>query len=283
VTDERAHVEVPSSDGVTIALHDFGGDGEPFLLCHATGFLGRAYAPLAAELEPSFHVWALDFRGHGDSTAPADDRFDWSVFTDDLLSVIDALGTEPIHAFGHSLGGGVLMLAEQRRRGSLRSAFLFEPIVIPALEGVLPAGPSSMGDAARRRRSVFPTKAEALHRYASRPPLNELRADALYAYVEHGFRTLPDGSAQLKCRPEHEAATFEASGKPTLETVADIDTPVTVAIGTTTQGWTPADFGEQVADALPNGHLERHPSLGHFGPLQDPVAIAESIVAATHG
>ena len=126
----------------------------------------------------------------------------------------------------------------------------------------------------------FPSTAAALHRYASRPPLNELRADSLFAYVEYGFRELPDGSVQLKCLPEHEAATFAADGKPTLEIAAQVQTPTTIAIGTTAEGWTPATFGPAIVESLPNGRLEVHPTLGHFGPLQDPVAVAASIAAA---
>ena len=37
-------------DGVTVALHDLGGDGPPALLVHATGFHGRALGPLAREV-----------------------------------------------------------------------------------------------------------------------------------------------------------------------------------------------------------------------------------------
>jgi hypothetical protein len=34
-----------------------------------------------------------------------------------------------------------------------------------------------------------------------------------------------------------------------------------------------------VAAALPRGELVRHDDLGHFGPLQDPAAIAADIAA----
>jgi pimeloyl-ACP methyl ester carboxylesterase len=276
-------MRVPSTDGVTIVVHDFGGSGDPMLLCHATGFHSHAYQPLAAQLASHFHVLALDFRGHGDSTGPDNGRFDWAGMADDLLAVVDALGGDPVFVFGHSMGGGASLLAEQRRPGTLRSAYHFEPIVVPALEGVLPEGPTAMADTARHRRATFPSTAAALHRYASRRPLNELRADSLFAYVEHGFRELPDGSVQLKCLPEYEAATFGAGGKPTLTTAAQVGTPMTIAIGTTEEGWTPATFGPAIVEALPNGRLEVNPSLGHFGPLQDPVAIAGSVIAALHG
>ena len=84
-------MHVSSTDGVTIVVHDLGGSGDLMLLCHATGFHARAYEPLAAQLASHFHVLALDFRGHGDSTAPHNGRFDWEGMADDLLAVVDAL------------------------------------------------------------------------------------------------------------------------------------------------------------------------------------------------
>jgi pimeloyl-ACP methyl ester carboxylesterase len=274
-------MQVSSSDGVTVAVHDLGGDGDPFLICHATGFCGRAYEPFAAELSGRFHVWAMDFRGHGDATAPANGRFDWTGMADDMLAVVGALTAEPIAVFGHSMGGGVSLLVEERQPGTLRSAYLYEPIIVPAQIDADWAPPidNPMGTAARRRRATFASKAEALLRYASRPPLEELRAGSLAAYVEHGFEDVPDGTVRLKCAPEHEAATFEAGGKPTIEQIAAVQTPTIVAAGRTEGDWSPAVFAPLVAGALPNGRLVVHPTMGHFGPLQDPVTIAEQIVA----
>src|SRR4051794_39364521 len=123
-------MRVESTDGVSVAVHDLGGDGPPLIICHATGFCAGAYIPLAEHLADR-HVWALDFRAHGDSTAPEQDRFDWDGAADDLAAVLAELGDDPIDAFGHSMGGAALMLVEARRPGTLRSAYLFEPIVVP--------------------------------------------------------------------------------------------------------------------------------------------------------
>lgn len=275
-------MQVESSDGVTVTVHDLGGDGPPFLICHATGFLGRVYQPMAASLTARHHVWALDFRGHGDTPRPANDNFDWGGMADDLDAVISALTDEPIAVFGHSMGGAVSMLVEERRPGTLRSAYLYEPIIVPAMasEGFSNGDNNSMATNARRRRPTFPSKADALLRYASRPPLNVLQAGALYAYVEHGFAEEPDGTARLKCAPEDEAATFAATGKATVDLVATIKTPTTVAVGKDEGSWSPSMFGPAIVDAMPNAVLERHPKLGHFGPLQDPDAIAEAILAS---
>ena len=270
-----------STDGVTIAVHDLGGAGDPLLICHATGFCARAYEPLAAELAGRFHVHALDFRAHGDSTSPADRRFHWTAMAEDLEAVIDDLGLPSFDVVGHSMGGAVALLVETRRPGTLRSAYLFEPIVTP--EGGFPARENPMSAAAARRRATFPSKDAALMRYASKTPLGVLRADALAAYVNHGFADQPDGSAVLKCPPEDEAATFDASGSITFDTVRVVQTPTTVAIGAVEREMGPAMFGPHLVAALPHGRLEEHPTLGHFGPLQDPSLIAAAIVASVHG
>src|SRR5690606_33432322 len=77
-------VRVPSSDGVTVAVHDLGGSGEPLLISPATGFCGGAYGPLATELHERFHVYALDYRAHGESSAPGSEALAWERMTDDL-------------------------------------------------------------------------------------------------------------------------------------------------------------------------------------------------------
>ncbi len=123
-------MRVSSTKGVTLAVHDLGGEGPPFLIAHATGMCGRAYEPLAAVLAPHFHVYAIDFRGHGDSSEPEDGDFAWAGMGADVLAAIDALGVDRIDAMGHSLGGASLLIAESVRPGVLRSAYLFEPIVL---------------------------------------------------------------------------------------------------------------------------------------------------------
>jgi pimeloyl-ACP methyl ester carboxylesterase len=274
-------MRVHSTNGVTIELHDLGGHGEPLMICHATGFCGRAYEPLAAGLRADFHVWAIDFRGHGDSTVPADGDFSWSRMADDLLAAVDACGFEGIRGFGHSLGGGVLFLAELARPGLLQAAYLYEPIILPPGLGPRLAGDENpMSATSRRRRPSFPSKPEALYRYASRPPLNVLRSDALRAYVEHGFADQPDGTVTLKCAPESEALTFESDTKPTADLLLKVEVPTTVAIGQPEEGPNPAMFGPVLAETLPRGTLLQYAHLGHFGPLQDPDTVAADVVAA---
>lgn len=273
-----------STDGVRLALHDLGGDGTPLLVCHATGFCGRAYEPLATALAPHHRVWALDARGHGESSGPTDGDQDWLRIVDDVLAAIDAIGG-PVHLVGHSMGGAVGLAAEARRSGVLRSAFLFEPIIFPSwIEPAAgsPRPPNPMAEAARRRRATFSSREEALSRYGSRPPLSALDPRALDAYVTNGFEELPDGSVALRCRPEVEGDTFEAAGSITIETIAGVAPPVVIARGGE-DGSPIADGAPAVAAALPQGRVATFPTLGHFGPLEDPDSVAAEILALTHG
>jgi pimeloyl-ACP methyl ester carboxylesterase len=265
---------VPSTDGVTVALHDFGGDGPALLIAHATGFCAGAYSPVAAALRPRFHVWGLDFRAHGDTTVPENGRLEWDGMVDDLLAVTDHLGEGTLHGFGHSMGGAVLLRAEALRPGTLASVFAFEPIVIP--RGWTNEGGNHLADSALRRRAEFDSKAAALQRYASRPPLSVFRADALSAYVEHGFVELPDGRARLKCAPENESRIF---GSQTIgpDEVADAKVPTIVAAS---GGGGPAAFAPFVVERVPNARLATYPRLTHFGPFEDPSLLADDTMAA---
>jgi pimeloyl-ACP methyl ester carboxylesterase len=271
---------VASSGGVTVALHDLGGQGVPVLFCHPTGFLGMTWAPMAAQLTDVAHAWALDFRGHGDSTSPASMDFDWAGMADDVLAVVDELGVPAgtLVGAGHSMGGTALLTAELRRPGTFARLWMYEPIVSPwrATEG---PRVNFMAEAARRRRPWFPDREAAYDNFSAKPPLDSLDPAALAAYVAYGLRDQPDGDAvELKCLPEVEARVFEGGfGQDTFDHLDQIGCPATIAIGADGPG--PASFGPAVVEALPHGRLDRYPHLSHFGPMEDPAAMAAALRA----
>src|SRR5206468_2999331 len=91
-------------NGLRLHVLDWGGDGRtPLLLLH--GFTGHAHAwdTLSIALQPHFHVFALDQRGHGDSD-PAD-VYNPAVAFDDIGGVIEALGLKSLVLVGLSMGG----------------------------------------------------------------------------------------------------------------------------------------------------------------------------------
>jgi pimeloyl-ACP methyl ester carboxylesterase len=267
-------MHVPVAPGLSIVLHDLGGDGEPLLLAHATGFHGIVWRPFAAELADRCHSWALDFRGHGDSSLPAGAEISWEGFADDVLAAVDAIAPPgPMLGVGHSKGGAALLTAEIRRPGTFRALWLFEPIVFPPV--ARDAGTNPLSEGARRRRADFSSRQAAIDNYASKPPLHALRADVLEAYVEHGFSDVP-GGVTLKCRPEVEAATYRAG--PALRTwdrLGEVGCAVTLAASG--DGGFPATNAPELAARIPGARLVGYPDLGHFGPLEDPARLAADV------
>ena len=273
----------PSSDGVSVAIHDLAGPpGHPVvLLSHATGFHAHAYLPIAKQLAPRFHSYGLDYRGHGDTALPPDWHASWAGYGDDALAASLAVGADPgaadgIVGFGHSMGGTGLLMAAARRPELFRVLVLFEPIVFPTDRVRDPDAPNVMADAARRRRAVFESFDAAIANYASKPPMSAFEPDALDAYVRHGFRQDGD-SVRLKCDPSTEAATFEHGGTHTTwDLLGGIDVPVVVVAGTTEE-MRPSAIAAAVADQLPQGRFVRDESMDHFGPMTHTGEIATLI------
>jgi pimeloyl-ACP methyl ester carboxylesterase len=272
---------VESTDGVTVAVHDLGGSGPTLVLCHATGFHGRVWLPVAAALADRFHCLAVDFRGHGDSIIPDGLDLHWSGMGEDLLAVVDHLdlGTGLLGA-GWSMGGCALTLAELGRPGLWQRAWAMEPIIFPTATEIptTPSGGSALAEGARRRREVFDSRDHAFENYASKPPFAWCDPRALRAYVDYGFADQDDGTVILKCRGEIEGQVFEASLSGAWERLEEFAAPFTVVASG--DGNAPATVAPAVVDRLPQGRLETMDDLTHFAPIQDPERVAESIAAA---
>ena len=272
---------VASTDGVTLAVHDLGGRGEPALLAHATGFHGLVWAPFAHGLT-GFACVAPDLRGHGDSTPPGDVGFDWNGFADDVLACVDDLGLYRPAGIGHSKGGAALLLAEARRPGTFRGLWCYEPVVMdPDLHPATDDNPLAAG--ARTRRDRFGSREEAEARYGSKPPMDVFDPEALHCYVDHGFADEPDGSVSLKCRPADEAEVYVMGGRHrAFEVLPEVSCPTIVARGALGQPG-PAAMAEPVAERLPAGRLAVYDDLGHFGPMQAPARLAHDAAAFLAG
>jgi pimeloyl-ACP methyl ester carboxylesterase len=277
----RKGPRVPSADGVEVATWDLGGSGPPLLLVHATGFHARMWLPLASTLRAWHRCWAIDLRGHGHAGHAPDRSYrNWDRFVDDVLAVVDALDlgdtSTGLAGAGHSLGGGVLLLAEQRRPGTFASVYAYEPIVPPPSWRSHPDG-VDLSAVARKRRARFASRQQALANYRSKPPFSRFHPDALDAYVAHGTRDDPGGDVVLCCAPDEEASVYEgARYHRAWEHLPEMSVPVTVARGG--EDGPAARLVEGVASRLRAGRVERHEALSHFGPMEDPAGIAAAIV-----
>ena len=247
------------------------------LLSHATGFHGRCFEPIAQHLAISNHCIAFDYRGHGDSVIAYDWQVRWNAYGDDVLAVARvAAARGPIIAAGHSIGGALVMAAI-REPQLFRALVLFEPIIFPDTARNSGNGPSPLVEGARRRRATFPSLDAAYDNYASKPPLNIFQTDSLRAYVDYGFNVQPDGSATLKCAPEHEARTFETGGiHETWEDLGKLQVPSWFVSGAFIEH-SPSSFTEMISNCVDGSTYVQWNDLGHFGPMQNSKRFADLI------
>jgi pimeloyl-ACP methyl ester carboxylesterase len=205
-----------SHDGLRIAALDWGGDGEPLLLLHPTGFCAGFFDPLARRLRNTYRPIGVDLRGHGGTDAPDEKhRFAYTRMAEDVVAVLDDLGVDRWSALGESGGGGVAILVDQIRPGVTRRLLLVEAIAI-GFDQVRPPNAATpernpMSEIARKRRPVWPDRATVRAAYASKPPMNALAPEFLDAYIRWGFVDRADGEVELACPPEAEATMFEVS------------------------------------------------------------------------
>ncbi len=98
-----------TANGVRIACQLQGDPTAPtMVLLHATGETSAGWAAVARSFSGTFHVVALDLRGHGASEWPGD--YSLELMRDDVLGVLDALSLADVTLVGHSLGGVVAYL-----------------------------------------------------------------------------------------------------------------------------------------------------------------------------
>ena len=270
---------VAARDGVSVAVHELGGDGPPLVLAHGTGFCAGVMAPLAAELAPRFRCVALDLRGHGASRALPDADFRWQTLANDAATVVEALGLAPAFGVGHSSGGAALLLAAADRPTWFEALWCFEPILWPDPDAVVQRAERLAGGALRRR-STFASRDDAASNYGSKPTFAAFDSRVLAAYLDCGLEDLPDGTVGLRCRPEVEARMYRMGvANDGFTRLARVTCPVTVARGAASEALRPEVVSDQVA-VLPAGRSVELPGLSHFGPLEDPARVAAAIVEA---
>ena len=92
-------------NNVRIRYFDWGSEGLPPLVClHGHTGQARIWDEFAEAMRGSYHVYALDQRGHGES-GYADDGYARDRFVEDLAAFVDALGLERFTLAGLSMGG----------------------------------------------------------------------------------------------------------------------------------------------------------------------------------
>jgi pimeloyl-ACP methyl ester carboxylesterase len=197
-------------NGIRLHYLDWGGDGRPIVLLHATGFLGAIYRPLAQALTAIGHVYSYDQRGHGDSERPRNDVYGWDITASDLEGFIIAMGLKGVRGIGHSAGATAFGAVASGRPDLVARALLIEPVIFDMQDAAMQR-PSEMRDRTLKRKRSFDSVDAMFANFEHKPPYKTWRKEILRDYCERGTFVGADGKRVLKCAPEVEAEIYTTS------------------------------------------------------------------------
>jgi len=268
-------------NGVTLCVFEWPGTEPAILLCHATGFHGRCWDQVVAQLTGR-RVIAVDMRGHGRSSKP-EPPYQWKPFGEDVAALTRELGLQGAVGAGHSMGGHAVALAAALNPAAFSRLTLIDPVIRPRENY---AGPWVGSGFVAKRRNQWASAEEMYDRFRDRAPFLYWNPDVLHDYCEYGL--LPDGNGgfQLACPPEVEASIYGHSTVPEsmiYDEIAAIDVPVRVVRSGKHAG---KEFRESF-DASPTApDLARHflhgsdlelGGFSHFIPMETPELTAQMI------
>ncbi len=274
-------------DGARLAALDFGDPARPIdvVFLHANGFNAMTYRSVLAPLAGTLRILAVDQQGHGRSPqrAAVEGRMNWHDLRDDLLGLLAALEGPPVVLAGHSMGGAVSILAAAERPERVRGLALFDPVIVPremviAARGLTepPHADNPMAQGARRRRTVFPTRAAVIESYTGRGAFKTWPAQALADYVEDGFTDREGGEVELAAAPAWEASNFSAHLNDVWSALEGLRMPIRILraeIGSTCNLTDAAPF----LAGNPDFRIETIAGATHFLPLERPDLVAATL------
>ena len=266
---------------VQIAFEDLGGaGGEPLLLIMGLAVSRFWWPPgLVGELvRRGFHVAAYDQRDAGQSTrfpdtGPASPiaavlrrrspAYTAEDMTDDAVAVLDALGWDSAHLFGHSMGGQLAQRIALRHPGRVRS--ITSSASLPSDVGGLSAGRYvHLGLVARLARMKYPEGRDgdlALAVAATRA-----LASPAYPFDEQAVRAMAErdqvsGVRDTAAQSRQAGATWH--GGP----LSELRVPTLVLHGSADPLLRPA-AARRTAKAISGARLVILPGVGHYLPAE---------------
>lgn len=257
---------------------DFGGSGPPLVFLHATGFHAWLWLPYAQRFAPSYHVYAIDQRGHGQSSKP-ETGYQWEAFGSDLVGILDTLELEEVRAVGHSKGATAIAAAAVAGTRRLKSAVLIEPVLFPGPPATTPVWDSPLATGARRRRHSWESRDAMRAHLRHRPPFSTWTDEFVHLYVDHAVDTQPDGHVELRCPGHIEAQVYACA--PMSESFTFLEhliVPTLLIRGEYSLGLGDREAAEALR-RLPAGSLCTISGAGHFAPMERPDDIASALDA----
>jgi len=202
-----------NAKGLRFHVHAWGKPSKPVaVLLAGTAFVSATWTPIAEALSRDYRVYAIDRRGHGASDSP-ESAYEFFDFAEDLIAVMQEMNISAELAIGHSAGATDVLLAASLQPELFKNIFVHEPTVADVQQqGIQPEFPEASKQyiaSITKRRSHFPSRADAIEHFRHREPYVRWPETTLHAQWKSGLQESAKGGVELSCPPEAELQIIE--------------------------------------------------------------------------
>jgi pimeloyl-ACP methyl ester carboxylesterase len=185
---------IEAADGLPLALHDLGGEGESALLLHGITANARSLDGVVDDLSDRLHLYALDFRGRGLSGSPLHGATIPEHALDAAAAIAALRGR--VQLIGHSLGAlvALYMTAE-------RPDLVDRLVLIDGAGDVPPANLQAIGPSLARLEIRYLDFAHYEATFRAAPHLQPWNS-YVEAFCALDALTLPDGGVRSRIDPQ---------------------------------------------------------------------------------
>lgn len=181
-----------SARGINFNYVEWKGGDPPILMLHGDMRTGRSFDAISRELNGKYNIVAMDARGHGDSDWP-EAGYSIKDRIEDLVSFCKATGISKAIGIGHSLGGGIISLCNEKYEGIFQKLILLEPDFV--FDGDFYNRACSR---ANRQHRSWKTRQHLMVYLEQHKMASHWREDVIQDVVEHETQELQDGTVVMK-------------------------------------------------------------------------------------
>ena len=247
-----------NAHGLRLHYLDWGNDDlPPMLLLHGLQDCAGLWRSFAEGVRDSYHVVALDHRGHGDS--PGATSYALEDYVREVGGVIDALGLCNVVLIGHSAGGKNAFIYTAEHPGDVAK------LVITDMDpDAYNPGSVAMISRYKGESDEYDDLAGVVERLRSRQPGSTedvLRANAVDL-------TTPAAGGRLRWKRHRDVVT-QYDRPDAWAYLPRIDAPTLIVRGADSTLLT-RDVAERMQQTIPNCRLAEIPDGGHWAHLESP-------------
>ncbi|MFZ5569324.1 MAG: alpha/beta fold hydrolase [Thermodesulfobacteriota bacterium] len=258
---------------------DYGGDGHPLVMLHATGFLPWLWHPIARKLSATYRVIAPYFCDHRQADANAG-GLGWLGLAEDLKQFCQALNLEKPFCIGHSMGATVIALAHTYHGQPAGKLVLIEPILLPRdfYREHISVNQHPLASKAVKRRNQWSTRAEVEEDFKTKKFFQTWDSEVLSLYITHGITGNDAEGFSLTCSPHREASLFMGSMQfdpwPLLPKIA---CPTLILEGETSENSLFIDL-KMATELIPGARYFLVRGAGHLIPMEQPAETGDILM-----